>query len=198
MFKTLGKQLRQPSGFMGKLVSRMMQLRNREFYEKMITELDVQNGDFLFEIGYGPGTGISMIAGNTANCTVHGIDFSELMCKEATKRNRKFIEKGIVSLKYGDVLSFDPAKICYDKIFCLNVIYFWKDLGPVFDKVHSMLNTGGLFCIFMTPADEIDNLKFTADFNKHQIEKVTAELKRAGFTNVEYKLDNGYYIKAKS
>ena len=196
MFKALGKQLRKPSGFFGRIVSKMMDIRNREFYEKVIIELDIQSGDKIYEIGYGPGLGIQLIANLGKDCTLSGIDYSELMYSKATKRNKKFINDGIVNLRYGDLLTADIDNERYDKIFCLNVIYFWNDLSKVFDKIYSMLNDGGMFCIFMTHKEEIETQKFTKEFCKYSIEQVESELKKAGFKSVEYKLEKGYYIKS--
>ncbi len=196
MFKALGKQLRKPSGIFGILVSKMMDIRNKEFYNKIILALDIKSGDKIYEIGYGPGLGIRLIADSTTDCLIGGIDFSELMYRKATKRNKKFIDSGLVNLRYGDLLTTDLGTEKYDKIFCVNVIYFWADLSKVFNKIYSMTNTGGVYCIFMTPASDFENLKFTKDFCKYSIEKVELELKNAGFKRVNYKLDKGYYIKA--
>jgi cyclopropane fatty-acyl-phospholipid synthase-like methyltransferase len=196
MFRALGKQLRQPSGLFGRLVSLMMDRRNRAFYEKIITDLDLKSGDRIYEIGYGSGLGINLIANSLTDCSISGIDFSELMYKQAAKRNKKFIDARIVNLKYGDLLTSDTDNQKYDKIFCVNVIYFWSDLTKVFEKIYSMLSDGGMYCIFMTPAKDFEKLKFAEDFFKYSIETVESELKQAGFKSVAYKLDKGYYIKA--
>jgi ubiquinone/menaquinone biosynthesis C-methylase UbiE len=196
MFKVLGKQLRKPSGLFGRFVSKMMDIRNREFYKKTIIELDIKSGDKVYEIGFGPGLGVSLIANSTIDCSISGIDFSELMYNKARIRNRKFIDEGIVNLRHGDLLTVDIDTEKYDKIFCVNVIYFWNDLNKVFDKIYSMLNNGGMYCIFMTQEKEIEKLKFAKDFCKYSIEQVESELKKVGFKRVEYKLDNGYYIKS--
>jgi ubiquinone/menaquinone biosynthesis C-methylase UbiE len=196
MIKSLGEQLRKPSGLFGRLVSKMMDIRNKEFYEKIISKLDIKNGDKIFEIGYGPGLGISLIANNTTNCPISGIDFSDLMYRKATKRNKKFIDNGIVNLRYGDLLTIDINQGTYDKIFCVNVIYFWSDLNIVFEKIYSLLNTGGVYCIFMTHEKEIGKLKFTKNFCKYSIVKVETELKKVGFKSIEYELDKGYFIKS--
>ena len=197
MFKELGKQLRKPSGIFGRIVAKIMDIRNREFYEKTILELDIKSGDKIFEIGYGPGLGIHLIANLNKDCSISGIDYSELMYSKATKRNKKFIDEGIVNLKYGDLLTADVVNERYDKIFCLNVIYFWSDLKVVFDRIYSMLNEGGMYSIFMTPVKEIETQKFTKEFCKYSIEQVESELKKAGFKQVEYILDKGYYIKSR-
>jgi len=196
MFKELGEQLRKPSGFFGRIVSKMMDIRNREFYEKVIIELDIKSGDKIYEIGYGPGLGIRLISNLRKDCSISGIDYSELMFSKATKRNKQFINAGIVNLKYGDLLTADIDNERYDKIYCLNVIYFWSDLSKVFDKIYSMLNDGGMYCIFMTHEKEIGTQKFTKEFCKYSIEQVESELKKAGFKSVEHKLEKGYYIKS--
>jgi len=195
MFKNLGKQLRKPSGFYGKLVSLLLQFRNRQFYLKIIPELEIKNGDKIFEIGYGPGLGIKMIAEKTKECVIHGIDFSELMYQQAIKRNRKLINQGIVKLTYGDFLTSTTHPEKYNKIFCVNVIYFWSDLYLVFMKIYAMLEKGGTFCIYMAHEKDLGN-DFTDEFNKYSIEKVVSELKLAGFKEITYSLVPGYYIKA--
>ena len=197
MLRAIAHQLERPTGFLGKIVSKGMDRRNKKFYQKIIAELDIQKGEKVFEIGYGPGLGINLIAQSKPGCRISGIDFSELMVSMATKRNQEFIDKGIVILKYGDLLTAETGHESYDKIFCVNVIYFWKDLNPVFTKIHSMLNNGGTFCIFMTSAQELKAGRFPENFHKYSAEEVERELKKAGFQNVEYKLDNGYYIKSR-
>jgi len=197
MYKELGEQLRKPSGIFGKLVAKMMDRQNREFYEKIVRELELKRGDKIYEIGFGTGLGISLIASKKPDCTIHGIDFSELMVHKATQRNQKFIDEGIVNLKYGDFVTTVIDLLRYDKIFCVNVIYFWSNLNIVFQKIHSMLKKDGIYCIFMTSDKDITNRKFAEDFLKYPIGQVEEALLKAGFKSVEYKLDKGYYIKAR-
>ncbi|MCX6271896.1 MAG: class I SAM-dependent methyltransferase [Bacteroidetes bacterium] len=196
MYKELGEQCRKPSGLFGRVVSIMLDINNKKDYEKMITELALKKGDRIFEIGYGPGQGIRMIARGPVECTIGGIDFSELMYSKATKRNKKFKRKGIVKLKYGDIESAERDNERFDKIFCVNVIYFWSDLNKVFEKIYSMLDEGGGFYIFMTSAEDLSKMKFSQNFFKYSIETVESALLKAGFGNVGYKLDTGYVIKA--
>jgi hypothetical protein len=99
-------------------------------------------------------------------------------------------------LQYGDFLDTTVDKNEYDKIFCLNVVYFWNELYDPFKKVLLLLKTGGAFYIYM--ADR-DTLKKAPDnvFNKYSIEQVVEALKSVGFRNVEHYSEKGYYIKAK-
>ena len=197
MFRTLGLQLKKPSGLVGKLVGKIMEKGNREIYEKMINQLELKKGDKIYEIGFGSGLGIDLIARKKTSVILHGIDYSELMVGEATKRNRPLIDDGTVNLRLGDFMTAPVMPGKYDKVFCVNVIYFWSDLNRAFVKVYSMLNENGLFCIFMVPDKYLMDRRFAEEFFKHPIEKVVTELQNAGFKSIEYSLDKGYYIKAR-
>jgi ubiquinone/menaquinone biosynthesis C-methylase UbiE len=193
----IAKQLRKPSGFFGKLVAKMMEFRNRNSYKGIIRKLSPGPGDRILEIGYGPGLGIYQIAASYPDCRINGIDYSELMFAKASRRNKKFIESGIVHLEQGDVLTLDPGKDQFDKIFCVNVIYFWNDLNVAFTKIFNLLGNKGEFLIYMDHKNRIEKAKFLADFCKYPVEQVETELKKAGFTDIEYTFATGYFISAK-
>jgi ubiquinone/menaquinone biosynthesis C-methylase UbiE len=194
---TLSKQLRKPSGFLGNLVAKMMEFRNRDYYKEIITKLSPQKGEHILEIGYGPGLGIYQIAASFPDCKISGIDYSELMYHNASKRNKKFIEKGTVHLKHGDVLTREPGNDKFDKIFCVNVIYFWNDLNLAFNRIFNLLGKKGEFLIYMDHKDSLEKVKFLADFCKYPVEEVESKLKNAGFTDIEYTFNKGYFISAK-
>lgn len=196
MSTALSKQLRKPSGFLGKLVSKMMEFRNRGFYKVIIGRLSPHPGEHILEIGYGPGLGVYQIANSYPGCRISGIDFSELMFQKASERNKKFIDKGIVRLQFGDALTLEQIDK-FDKIFCVNVIYFWNDLNLAFKKIFSMLQEKGEFLIYMDHMNSLEKAKFLADFCKYPVEEVETKLKNAGFTDIEYTFDTGYFISAR-
>ncbi|HCT30854.1 MAG TPA: hypothetical protein DIW31_08990 [Bacteroidales bacterium] len=193
MFRAIGNQFRKPSGFLGRIISSLMIKGNNYAYEKTIIDLDIKQNDRLYEIGYGHGLGVFKILSNY-NCYVSGIDFSELMFKEASKRNSKYIESKRSELTFGDFLTTELPSNLYDKIFCLNVIYFWDNLEVPFAKIRNTLKDGGIFYFFMADRDDLNRLKFTKDdiFNKYSIEQVITSLNNAGFKNITYNSDKGY------
>lgn len=197
MPSALAKQLRKPSGFFGNLVAKMMEFRNSGSYQVIINRLAPRPGEHIMEIGYGPGLGIYQIADSFPGCRISGIDFSELMFRKASVKNRKFIEKGTVRLKHGDILTIEPGEDKFDKIFCVNVIYFWNNLNQAFKRIFNMLGKEGKFLIYMDHRDSLEKAKFLADFCKYPVEEVERELKGAGFTHIEYNFDKGgYFISA--
>ncbi|NOU19478.1 MAG: class I SAM-dependent methyltransferase [Bacteroidales bacterium] len=199
MLRSLGLQLRKPSGFFGKIVSAMLIKWNRNRYEVLINDLKIQPNDKLFEIGYGPGLGINLISKEYESCQVYGIDFSELMYLRATKRNKQFVNSNRVNLMFGDFLETEIDARNFDKVFCLNVVYFWDNLQKPFEKANSLLKNDGLFYIYMDSKEDLSKVTFAEDdiFNKYTIEQIQDALKLAGFKEVGYYFDNGYFVKAK-
>ena len=87
----------------------------------------------------------------------------------------------------------------YDKIFCINVIYFWDMLDKPFSKIVNGLKNGGAFCLYMAHSGELEKTKYTqnAIFNKYTIDQVVDNLNLAGFSDIKYKYNKGYLIKCR-
>ena len=196
--KFIASQFKKPRGPFGIFTSNMMVKNNQKNYDKIIKDLDLQANDKLLEIGYGPGIGIQMIAELCPDCTIHGIDFSKLMYKIATKNNKEYIDAGRMKLHYGDFLITSVLDNDYDKVFCLNVIYFWDELKSPFAKVLSLLRKGGTFHIYMADQNTLVKMKAPDSvFNKYSIGEVVEALEAAGFENILHYSEKGLYIKAR-
>jgi len=163
----------------------------------MVDEVNAQDGDKIFEIGYGHGIGVYRLA-NSANCFVGGIDYSKVMYEDAIKLNTKHIVNQKVELSYGDFLESRVLPQFYNKVFCVNVIYFWDDLKAPFLKVKECMVEGGFFWIYMDSKEEIENSRFTNDknFNLYDVKFVTQNLKEVGFTVSHYDFGRGHIIKS--
>jgi len=198
MLSNIGNQFRKPRGFLGRIISKLMIKGNSREYDKLIPILEIQPHDRLLEIGYGHGLGIDRIL-SKYDCHISGIDFSELMYRQANKRNRRHIDDNKATLHFGDFLNFELPVSTFDKIYFLNVIYFWNDLEIPFSRIRSALKSGGICCFSMAHRDDLNRMPFTKDgiFNKYTIEEVTGKLKLSGFNEIEYELDGGYYIKCR-
>ena len=195
--KFIANQFKKPAGLFGRFTSNLMIKNNYHNYEMMIRELDVHSGEKIFEIGYGPGIGLNMLASKCSDCKVYGLDFSYLMYQKATKRNRAFIDKGQMKLEFGDFLKHTFVEKDFDKIFCLNVIYFWNELQTPFEKVFSLLKQEGIFCIYMNSKENLIKMKAPDPvFNKYAVEHVQTALTSAGFTAVSNRYEKGYYVRA--
>jgi cyclopropane fatty-acyl-phospholipid synthase-like methyltransferase len=193
----IAKQFRRPDGLTGRIISGVMRKGNRIAYERLISFMNITSNDELLEIGYGHGTGIQLIC-NRFDCHLTGIDFSELMFREAGKRNSANINNGRVSLYNGDYVNHRFLPLTFDKVFFINVIYFWTNIEVPFKKIYEELKDDGRLFIYMAHRDDLNKLKFTSDdiFNKYSIDFVEEKLKLAGFREIIYKFDKGFYISA--
>lgn len=197
MLRIIEKQFRKPSGLLGKIVSIIMQKGYGKAYNRIIDSLEIKEKEHVFEIGYGHGLGIKKILANT-NCFVSGIDYSKLMNKLATKRNKKNVNNGKVKLYYGDFLDYEMKPDLYDKIYFLNVIYFWDKLEVPFSKINVGLKEKGIFSFYMDHPDELSRQGFMKEdlFNKYTIDEVIEKLKTSGFNKIDYQQDKmGYFVK---
>lgn len=194
----IARQFRKPSGFWGRIISFIMKKGNIYFYYKIVELLDIQKNDKILEIGYGHGLGINKILKEN-DCFITGVDFSELMYAEASKRNKAFIENKRAELYFGNFLETNLQAEQFDKAFCINVIYFWDELEPPFLKIKNCLKKGGVFCFYMEHKDNLKKLRFTSDeiFNKYAIEEVVEALTATGFENIEHVYDKGYLIRCR-
>lgn len=188
-----------PTGVLGKIVSNVMIIGNRYAYETLIKYLEIKSNDKILEIGYGPGMGIGLISKRFETCEIYGIDFSDLMYRRATQRNSQVIKNNRVHLLLGDFVETEISTGLFDKIFCINVVYFWSDLKKPFRRVKSLLKDDGIFCFYMAKNDDLNKVKLTSNdiFNKYSIEQISEALKSVGFNEVDYFFNKGYYIKAK-
>ncbi len=195
MLRQIGNQFRKPSGFLGKMISFLMKKGNLHAYLKLIPLLNIKKGDHILEIGYGHGVGIDMICKNH-DCMVTGVDFSELMLQESKNRNKQHIQDKKLNLKFGDYLEFPFPPESFDQIFFINVIYFWDNVQTAFQKINKELKTNGGFCFYMVAPEDLKKMKFTFDdiFYKYDIDFVVKELELAGFKNIDYQFDIGYFF----
>ena len=195
--RLISSNFKKPAGLIGRLTSKLMVKGNKVNYAVLLKDLSIQPADKILEIGYGPGIGIAMIAEACNSCEIYGIDFSKLMYKKAQALNRKYINEGKVKLFYGDFVATNIDADGFDKIFCINVVYFWNNLETPFKKVRSFLEENGRFHFYMAHPDFIKKLNPADDiFNKYSIEQITAALSNAGFNNIQHYFNKGYYISA--
>lgn len=199
MFRNfIARQFKKPTGLFGNFSSRIMVRGNRQNYESLIKDMAIKSHDKILEIGYGPGVGIEMINRLHPSCTIQGIDFSKLMYKKAGKVNKYAIDQSRVQLLLGDYLNMPLVADQFDKVFCLNVIYFWDELSKPFQKAHSLLKPNGGFYMYMASAHFLKERNAPDQiFNKYTIEQVVAALNAADFTQVDHYFNKGYYIMAK-
>jgi SAM-dependent methyltransferase len=105
IFTAVRAQFRRPSGFAGRAAGALMAHRssNRKRNAWAVSLLQVRPDDRVLEIGFGPGLAIRELSRLAHEGYVCGIDHSELMLRQARRRNADGIRRGVVDLRLGSV-----------------------------------------------------------------------------------------------
>jgi ubiquinone/menaquinone biosynthesis C-methylase UbiE len=179
VMKNFHSQFAHPEGWMGRLVGMVLAWKNRERNAWAIALLDIQPNDHVLEIGFGPGQAIEAAAKLTPNGLVAGIDLSEVMVAQASKRNAGTIRSGHVLLQRGAAspLPFEDNK--FNKVFAVNSMQFWPNPSEGLQEVRRVLKPGGRVVIIIQPmwAKTEEQVQSVA-------EKLILQLKQAGFRQV--------------
>jgi ubiquinone/menaquinone biosynthesis C-methylase UbiE len=88
---------------------------NRQRNVWVVSLLDVQRDDRVLEIGFGPGIAIRELARLAADGRVCGIDHSEVMLRQASRRNADAIRRGAVDLRLGSVDALPDFDAPFDR-----------------------------------------------------------------------------------
>ncbi|OEU92180.1 hypothetical protein DB35_05470 [Streptomyces abyssalis] len=133
----------RPAGVLGRLAGRFMLWTNRQ--EEVIDLLDIQPGDEVLEVGYGPGGLVRLLAARTG--AVRGVDPSPEMHAAATRTNRAAVRAGRVVLGLGTAEATGEEDRSVDRVVCVNNVAIWPDLEAGLRELHRVLRPGGQMVI---------------------------------------------------
>jgi cyclopropane fatty-acyl-phospholipid synthase-like methyltransferase len=177
-------QFGEPRGFGGWLAGRIMLYRpsNRARARWAVSLLDVQPGDDVLDIGFGPGYSTQLIAERVSNGRVVGVDRSKLMVDTAARRLRRALRAGTATLVRTDIRALPRFDVSFDKVLAINVAQFLgDDLGSVLTMLRSRMTPGGRIAIAVQPRER----GATAAAAQLEGSRLTAALEAAGFKRVE-------------
>jgi ubiquinone/menaquinone biosynthesis C-methylase UbiE len=174
----LRKQFAKPTGTMGWVAGHLMAMKNGERSEYVFSLLDLQPSDRVLELGFGPGADVHRASREVA--LVAGIDHSEVMLRQASKRNAGAIARGKVDLRLGSAEKLPYPDAHFDKVFAINVGQFWKDAVATLRETARVLKPGGLAIVAIQPRQ-----KDATEDSVHAAGRTLAgALTKAGFREV--------------
>lgn len=165
-------QFGNPTGALGSLAGWVMAYRggNRRRNLWTVEQLDLCPSDDVLEIGYGPGIAVRGAARVARH--VVGVDRSEVMRRQALRRNRK----GNVTLIAGTIDDLPPEWAGrFTKAFGVNVFMFWPDPVAVLRKVSRFLAPGAVLALTQQPRGG----------NMTGARELSTAFREAGFTGIE-------------
>ena len=160
-------QFARPRGAVGRLAGAIMARRasNVERNRWTVSRLDLRPTDRVLEIGFGPGIAIAAASREVGEGQVVGLDHSETMWRQASRRNLRAIQEGRVRLEIGTVDDLGvgglsagnrsgdgPARgVVFDKIFAVNCAQFWMNPVTTLKVLAAHLVPGGTIALTEQP-----------------------------------------------
>lgn len=182
LWEKIAEQFRHPTGFLGNIAGFIMANRssNIERNNWAISMLNIKPSDHILEIGFGPGVAIQKMSEIVSEGIIYGIDHSELMLKQASKRNMDAVSAGRVRLSLASVSELPSFDEPVDKILDINTFQFWDNRIDSLRKVRNLLRPEGIIAIVHQPrkpgAKEKDSTEAGEQFSEY--------LKKAGFKDI--------------
>jgi ubiquinone/menaquinone biosynthesis C-methylase UbiE len=175
-------QFGQPTGVVGGLVGLVMATRpsNRERNRRAVELLQIGAGDRVLEIGFGPGLAIEMAARLARSGKVVGVDHSEVMLRQASRRNRAAIAAGRVELHLASAEALPPFTEPFDKVMASNVHMFLVDPVSTLRQWFAVTRSGGWVAITHQSRKQAATDADTAQ----EADRIAVDLRAVGFTDV--------------
>jgi ubiquinone/menaquinone biosynthesis C-methylase UbiE len=142
-----------------------------------VSLLEVQSADRVLEIGFGPGLAIAELAHRAAQGHVYGIDQSEVMVRQASRRNHAAIRAHRVELVHASVDQLPSFDEPLDAILAVNSIGFWADPAERLRDLRRQLRPGGRIALATQPRCP----GATRDTTARAAQELQDLLTRAGF-----------------
>lgn len=184
----IAQQLRKPSGEFAKKIGEKMNHINEALYDFVIDAMELNDHEKILEIGFGTGKFFNKLFSKADNLLVNGIDYSREMVNSAKELNQTAVSLGKLNIKLGNSDNIYFEDNSFDKVFCNNVIYFWKEPHRHLKEIYRVLKPGGKFYSGLRTRKSSLNFPFTKyGFVLYDLADWESILKQNGFSNINAK-----------
>jgi SAM-dependent methyltransferase len=172
----------RPHGIGGHLAGWVMAHRSSNVRRNhwVVSLLDVQPGDRVLEVGFGPGLAIREISRRATRGSVFGVDHSEVMVSAARRRNDAAIRAGRVDLRLVSVDALPDFGDPLDKILAVNSVGFWQDPATCLSELRARLRPDGIIALASQPRCP----GATSETSARAGDEMEALLRSSGFTGM--------------
>jgi SAM-dependent methyltransferase len=178
-------QFHHPTGAIGHVAGWIMGRRPSNVARNRwaVELLDVQPTDRVIELGCGPGVAVAALATRAIRGLVVGVDQSQVMIRQARRRNRAAIRTGRVRLIHTPVERLSISDGPFDAALAVNTVGMWPDPTARLRELARLLRPGGRIALVSQPrcpgataatsaaaATELAGLLAEAGFEHHRTE----------------------------
>jgi ubiquinone/menaquinone biosynthesis C-methylase UbiE len=181
----------RPTGLLGRAAGWIMAALNAEMNRLAVEALALAPDDRVLEIGFGPGAALSRVAEHAA--VVAGIDPSEAMLAEASRRLRSALAAGRASLARGTASSLPWPDGAFTKAYAVNSYQLWSDPARDLAEVRRVLAPGGVLVLGLRARSDVPGARARRWFDgiaegPEALEAARAAVRQAGFTEERFEV----------
>ncbi|MDQ4070688.1 MAG: methyltransferase domain-containing protein [Actinomycetota bacterium] len=176
----MASQFGAPKGARGWLAAQVVARLTGEANRWMVDRLEVGPDDRVLDVGCGPGLAVAYAAGPRWASHVVGVDSSEVMVRQARRRNRRAIVEGRVEIHCGDAARLPLPDRSFTAAGSLNSLQFWPAPEKGLAELHRVLEPGGrVAVVLMARSDEAPGPR-----PPPWVEETADRMRDAGFAEV--------------
>lgn len=179
----LRSQFACPTGLLGRLVGRLMAIKNGGMNEFAVEMLEVQPDDQALEIGFGHGRTIRMIAERAKAGFVAGVDLSDVMVRQAAKYNFDLIVAGRVEVCQGSIADLPYECGRFAKALAVNNYQFWPNAELNLVEMRRVMREGGLLVICLR-MHSTNRFALAPGFTEDEVADVAGLARWVGFRDI--------------
>lgn len=177
LLKGFTERFKRPKGLWGRLAGIFMS-KGSEKSEWTISLLKPDKDDRVLEVGFGPGMAIETLSQTVTEGYIAGIDISKVMLKQAGKRNRKSVAKGLVDLRLANVSDLPSFEKKFDQILSVNNIMFWENPVESLENLRDITKPNGKIAVTVQPRMKEADEQTVKEFGN----QLDGYLKEAGYS----------------
>jgi len=200
--KYVGNNFGNPNGIGGKITTKIMNIMNKNQYKAILDNINLKPNNNVLDIGFGNGYLLNKLFKKYILVNIYGIEISDDMLNNVSQKNKQIIEEGKLKLFLEDISKTSFEKNTFDKIYTVNTVYFWNELGKSFSEIKRILKPNGIFMNVIYTKKYLEKILFTKyGFNKYSVEEIERITKDNGMEimeTIEIKKNKSYCIISKN
>jgi SAM-dependent methyltransferase len=143
----LFRQVRKPSGLLGRRVVRAMNLSHAAMTDWGLQQITVPKNAVILDVGCGGGTTVRKLAALAPEGKVIGLDYSAASVAVSRDMNAQEMEAGRVQIELGSVAALPFPDRAFDIVTAVETHYYWPDLPANAREILRVLKPGGTFAL---------------------------------------------------
>ena len=147
LFAWLTRQVRKPSGLLGRRVVRAMNLSHATMTDWGLQQLTVPKNAAILDVGCGGGRTIRILAALAPEGRVVGVDYSAASVAVSRDSNAHEIGAGQVQIEEDSVAALPFPDRTFDIVTAVETHYYWPNLPANVREILRVLKPGGTFAL---------------------------------------------------